>query len=291
MIVVTTPTGQIGHRVVDHLLGNGRPVRVVVRDPARLAAGVRDRVEVVAGSHDDPGVLTRAFDGADTVFWVVPPSPGADSVRELYARFDRAAAAAVSTCGVRRVVGVSTLGRGYPKEAGHLTAALDGERLIEATGVDHRALAMPFFMDNLLVQVDALTNGMFVLPNSGDRELLTVAAVDIAAVAAALLLDDAWSGQERVPVVGPDRLTPRQMAATLSSVLGRDVAFHQVGYADYRAAMTGYGMSDGYAQGLVDMAAAQNDGVYDVEPRDVEAVMPTSFRQWCAEVLKPAVDA
>ena len=43
------------------------------------------------------------------------------------------------------------------------------------------------------------------------------------------------------------------------------------------------------AQGMVDMAAAQNDGFCDTEPHTSQSATPTSFRQWCQKVLKPAV--
>ncbi|WP_328303104.1 hypothetical protein OG389_34830 [Streptomyces sp. NBC_00435] len=38
-----------------------------------------------------------------------------------------------------------------------------------------------------------------------------------------------------------------------------------------------------------DMAAAQNDGIYDAEQSALSAPAPTGFRQWCQDVLKPAV--
>jgi hypothetical protein len=70
------------------------------------------------------------------------------------------------------------------------------DELIESTGVSYRALAMPFFMENLLSQAGAIkSQGMFFLPSSGDRTLATVATRDIAAVAARLLLDDSWSSR------------------------------------------------------------------------------------------------
>jgi uncharacterized protein YbjT (DUF2867 family) len=75
MIVITAPTGQIGHQVLSRVLGSGEPVRVIVRDPSRLPAVIRERVEVVQGSHGDPGVVDRAFTDADAVFWLVPPDP------------------------------------------------------------------------------------------------------------------------------------------------------------------------------------------------------------------------
>ena len=77
MIVITTPTGNIGRHVVRHLLDAGEPIRVVARDPAKLPQAVRDQVEVVEGSHGDAAVLDRAFSGADAVFWLCPPTPSA----------------------------------------------------------------------------------------------------------------------------------------------------------------------------------------------------------------------
>ena len=76
MIVVTAPTGLIGHQVLDNVLkGGGEPVRVVARDPSRLPPHVRERVEVVEGSHGDRDVVDHAFAGTDSVFWLVPPDP------------------------------------------------------------------------------------------------------------------------------------------------------------------------------------------------------------------------
>lgn len=40
---------------------------------------------------------------------------------------------------------------------------------------------------------------------------------------------------------------------------------------------------------MVDMMTAKNEGLDNHEPRTPEATTPTSFRQWCEEVLKPAV--
>lgn|GEM_PF-5874605 len=51
MIVITAPTGKIGHRVLAGVLETGVPLRVIVRDAGKLPKSVRDLVEVVEGSH------------------------------------------------------------------------------------------------------------------------------------------------------------------------------------------------------------------------------------------------
>src|SRR5271170_4816474 len=204
MIVITAPTGLIGNQVLDNVLGSGEPVRVIVRDPARLSAEVRERVEVVQGSHGDINVVDQAFAGADAVFWLVPPDPHADSPEAAYVDFTRPACDAFKLHGVQRVVGISALGRGtaVAGHAGLVTASLAMDDLIASSDVSYRALTMPSFMDNLLRQVAPIRNrGVFSTPISGDRRLPTCATRDIAAVAARLLLDDSWRGPGHVAVL------------------------------------------------------------------------------------------
>lgn len=290
MIVVTTPTGQIGQHVVRGLLDAGGDVRVVVRDPARLAADVANHVDIVQGNHIDPSVTMQAFEGVEAVFYVVPPNASTDDVHGLYRSFAEAAAPALTEHGVRRVVAVSTLGRGYEGDAGHLSAALDAEPILQATGVDYRSLAMPFFMDNLLAQANALREqGTFSMPNTADRELLVVATRDIGRAAVELLTDPTWTGQGVVPVLSPDHLTPNQMADLLADLLGKKISYQQISTEDYAATLAQYGLSPAWVQSLADMATAQNDGIYDVQQRDPEAVGPTTFRAWAERVLVPAV--
>lgn len=156
MIVVTTPTGSIGRQVLERVVDSGEPIRVIVRDPSRLSPRIRERVEVVQGSHGDPDVVHQAFAGAESVFWLVPPNYQAEDVESSYVDFSRPACDAFKNQGVRRVVGVSALGRGTPMagEAGLVSGSLAMDDLIASTGVSYRALAMPSFMDNMLRSVE-----------------------------------------------------------------------------------------------------------------------------------------
>jgi uncharacterized protein YbjT (DUF2867 family) len=292
MIVVTTPTGLIGHQVVHNLLDSDEPIRVIARDPSRLPAHTRERVEVVQGSHGDLDVVTRAFVGADSVFWLVPPDPHAESVEAAYVGFSRPACDAFKNQGVKRVVGVSALGRGTPwaASAGLVTASLAMDDLIASTGVSYRALTMPSFMDNLLRQVESIKNqGMFSLPISGDLKQPSCATRDIASTAAKLLLDHSWSGDSSVPVLGPEDLSYNDMAQIMSEVLGKPVRFQEITRETFKARLLQRGMSEAMAQGNLDMWIAYNQGLDSAEPRTPESTTPTSFRQWCEEVLGPAV--
>ncbi|WP_037366477.1 NAD(P)H-binding protein [Amycolatopsis orientalis] len=295
MIVVTAPTGNIGSRVLAEVADGSRPVRAIVRDPAKLPVDLRERVEVHVGSHRDPEVLDRAFAGADTVFWLVPPDRRAASADEAYSGFARPAVEAIRTHGVRRVVSVSALGRGTAsaERAGHVTATLAMDDLIAGTGVAFRALANPTFMDNRLRQAATIKEqGAFydVLPP--DYAVPLVCTRDIAAVASRLLLDPLWTGRDDVPVLGPEDLSPNQEAEIMSEVLGISVKYQQIPVSALGAQVRAAGHSEAMAQSMMDMATAKlnhlDEGVARTPQHAAET--PTTFRQWCEEVLKPALN-
>lgn len=292
MIVVTAPTGNIGHQVVEKLLEQGASVRIIVRDPSKLPEAVRARIEVVEGSHADADVVNRAFEGAEAVFWLVPADPKAESVNAAYVDFSRPAAAALKAHGVKRVVAITALGRNTPVagKAGYVTASLAMDDLIAATGVRLRALTMPSFMDNILMQAASIRNqGLFFSPIDGDLKLPSCATRDIAAVAARWLTDSSWSGQEEVAVLGPESISFNDMAAIMSDVLGKEVRFQQIPFEDYKAQFLKFGFSDTMAQGMTDMADAKNQGLDLGVERTPENTTPTSFRTWFEEVLRPAI--
>jgi len=291
MIVVTTPTGRIGHQLLQRLLAADEQIRVVVRDPARLPAEAGDRVEVVQGSHGDADVVDRAFAGADSVFWVIPPDFRCDSVDANYSGFTRPACDAFVRHGIERVVGVSALGRGVTDHAGFVTASLAKDDLIASTGVAHRALTMPSFMDNLLGQVEPIrSQGMFFSTLAPDRRMPLCATADIATVAARLLLDHSWSGNDSVPVLGPEDLSHDEMAQIMSEVLGTRVRYRRIPIEAFREQLRERGLSDAMAEGMVEMMVAKDAGLDNAEQRTARSSTPTSFRQWCEDVLAPAAE-
>jgi uncharacterized protein YbjT (DUF2867 family) len=292
MIVITTPTGQIGRQVLGNLLGSGEELRVIARDPSQLPAEVREDLGIVEGSHGDAAVVDKAFADADAVFWLTPADPRAPSVEAAFADFTRPAAEAFKRHGVGRVVGVSMLGRDTPwaGRAGLVTGSLAMDDLIAASAVAYRALTNPYFMEDTVRQAESIKNqDVYSWPIAGDRKLPAVATRDIAAAAARLLLDARWSGVEEIPLLGPEDLSFNDMAEIMSRVLGKDVRFQQITFEAYKDRFVRLGMSDAMAQGYTDMAWAKNEGLDNGVQRTPENSTPTSFRQWCEEVLKPAV--
>jgi uncharacterized protein YbjT (DUF2867 family) len=284
MLVICTPTGQIGRQVLAAILGSGTPVRVLVRDPARLSPQALAGAEVIQGSLTDAGAVSEALAGASGVFWLIPPDARSPGVEEHMLSFARPLCQALTS---QRLVYVSGLtsrqlpgrGSGSPVDA-----------LIAETGVSCRVLRMPAFMDNILWQVQPIKHqGVFSYPVSGDRQLPVCATKDIAAVAAGLLLDGTWTGQDSVPLLGAADLSYNDMAETMSKVLGLPIRYQQVPSDTYQAALIEHGMSTPMAQWLTGLLVRVDQGLYNAEPRTPESTTPTTFRQWCEEVLKPVI--
>lgn len=291
MIVVTAPTGQIGHHVVQDLLDDGMALRLVVRDPAKLSGDVRERVDVVQGSHGDAAVVDRAFENADAVFWLAPPDPR-KTLEQVYLDFTRPAAEAFRRCGVKRVVGVTALGRGteWQDRAGLVTASIRMDDMIMESGVAFRGLAMPSFMDNVLREAAAIRDkGVLSGQIDPDKKMPTTATRDMGAVAARLLADGNWTGQQEFPVLGPEDLSFNDMAAIISEVLDREVRYRQTSLDELKAQVLGRGGSESFAQGYADMMRAKNEGMDNIAERDAQSRTPTNFRKWCEDELKPAV--
>jgi uncharacterized protein YbjT (DUF2867 family) len=288
MIVVTTPTGNIGAQVLDGLLAAGAPVRVIARDSSKLPTHVRDRVEIVEGSHSDTAVLDIALAGAERLFWLVPPNPSANSVEDVYVGFTRPVIDALQRHRISHVVNITALGRGSPlaDNAGLVTSSLRMDDLFIDSGVAFRGIACPSFMNNITRQaIPIREKGLFFNPFDGDHKMPVAATQDIAAIATRFLLDTRWSGAAHEAVLGPEDLSFNDMALIMSEVLARPIRYQQISFDAYKAGFVARGMSAAMAQAMTDMARAKNEGLDNAEPRTAANTTSTTFREWCETAL------
>lgn len=288
-IVITTPTGNIGHQVVRELLNAAEPVRVIARHPHTLPAAVQDNAEVIQGSIDDSEVLIRALDGAEALFWCIPQSHTQKNVLDYYMKFTQAAAIAIRHT-QPRVVTVSSGGKGFAKHAGAISALHKMEDRLNQTGATMRHLRCGNFMENFLWQIDAIAHrGKFFYPFPKNYPIPMVATGDIARVAAHWLMKRNWSEQNGVAVHGAEDLSLNQVAEIFSNVLGKPIQFQPVPPDVYYQSMLNHGASPAFAQSLVDLFAEVADGIYQAEPRTPETTTPTTLQQWTTEVMVAAL--
>src|SRR4030095_14636399 len=168
-ILVTTPTGKIGRRIVPELLAPDFSVRVIVRDPVRLPEEIREQVEIVRGSTDDAATLRQALDGVEALFWCVPAeSLQETNVERHYERFACAGWQAIRQAGTPRVVTISAGGKGFARNAGPISGLHGMEEILNESGAAIRHLRCGSFMENFLSQARSICRrGLISYPMPG----------------------------------------------------------------------------------------------------------------------------
>jgi hypothetical protein len=86
-------------------------------------------------------------------------------------------------------------------------------------------------------------------------------------------------------------LSFEDMAAVMSDVLDKPVSFQPTPFDEFGRQLVERGMSEAMAQSMVDMLRAKDEGLDGGVERTPQSATPTTFRQWCEDVLAPAVAA
>ncbi|MFI1103827.1 NAD(P)H-binding protein [Streptomyces melanogenes] len=289
-IVVTTPTGHVGSRVVRLLLQAGVRPRVLVRDPARLDEETRARVDVRQGDLTDAAFVRASVAGTRTVFWVDPtPHTTADPI-ETSLRTAAPLAEAARAGEVRRVVLLSSIGAEKRHGVGHIDALAGIEEQLDATGADVLHLRCAYFFTNLLFDLEGLAQGVLTTAFDPSHPMPWVDPRDIGDVVAARLLSDTWQGRVVQAVHGPEDLTFHQVARILTEAVGRPVRLNPVSDDATRDALRAAGLPPSAVEGMVGMTAGSRDVVPE-QPRDLLTTTPTPLSGWAHAHLRPLLES
>jgi uncharacterized protein YbjT (DUF2867 family) len=223
MFAITGITGNVGGELARTLLAARRPVRAVVRDARKGVEWAEYGCELAVADIQDVAALTEAFKGAEGVFVMVPssfdPMPGFPEARKTAANLK----AALEKARPARVVYLSTIGAQATRE-NLLSQHTILEGVLREATLPTTFLRPGWFIENASWHVaDAKEKGVvpsFLQPL--DRPVPMVSTIDIGRVAAGLI-QEMWKGHRVVELEGPERVTPNDIAAALSKVLGRAV--------------------------------------------------------------------
>jgi len=244
MYAITGITGQVGSAVADTLLTQGLRIRAVLRDSGKAENWKSRGCEVAIADINDVAALTGAFRDVEGVFVLLPPifdpSPDFTEGKAMLASVYGALAAARPP----RVVCLSTIG-----------AQATQPNLLNLLGMMENSLArlpLPvtflrasWFMENALWDVTAAREEgvlrSFLQPL--DQAFPMVATRDVGMLAATLLLET-WTGTRIVELEGPQRITPKQLAAAFAEVLGHPVTAEVVARDSWIDEFTRQGMKN-----------------------------------------------
>lgn len=164
--------------------------------------------------------------------------------------------------------------------------------MLADSGAALRGLAMPSFMENTARQIAVMKQkGQFFGPIDPDRRMPFTATRDMSASAARLLLDETWTGQEKLPILGPEDLSFNDQASIISKVTGREVRYRQIGWDQFEQQFLDRGATESFAEGYVDMYRAKDEGIDNAAEMSVEQRTKTSFCQFAEDQIKPLLAA
>ena len=261
MILVTGGTGTAGSEVVRALVGQGRAVRVLVRDPGKARALFGDAVEPAVGDFADARSVQAALAGVDELVLSGPDDP-----RRV--GWETGAIDAAAAVGVRRIVKLSSIGA----EPGSPVAFWDWhgriERHLRRSAVRSVVLRSSVYMSNVPPQV--APDGELYAP-AGAARIAMIDPRDVGAAAAAVLTTAGHDGRTYV-LTGPEAISYARVATELSAATGREVAFVDVPDDAAWQQLTASGMPEAVAGVIVALYGALRAGAAEQVTTAVESL-------------------
>jgi uncharacterized protein YbjT (DUF2867 family) len=255
MILVIGGRSKIGAAVINDLLARGQSVRALARSGE--GTGFPAQVEVVPGDLADPGSLAAAVDGVERVFLLCGP-------REDEVELNKNAIDAAEAADVRLLVRSSILGADPESSSTFMSDHGVCDAYLRDSAVEHAIVRPHMFMQNVPENtIPSIGEDGVFYANAGQAKISMVDTRDIGAVAAAVLTEPGHENEE-LDVTGPEALSYADVAAKLSSALGRKVTYVDVPDDAVREALAGFGLGSWLVNGLVelfeDYRRAREDG-------------------------------
>jgi uncharacterized protein YbjT (DUF2867 family) len=277
-IVVVGSGGPVGKSVAEALWLDGHHVRQVSR-----RAGF---------SLDDRAGLDIAFCGADAAFLMIPFDRAA---HDLHAREDeiaRALSNAVARAQIPRVVSLSGTSAHLGERAGSGYGAAILEQRLNALGIPELVhLRACFLMENHLQGIPLIRRqGIYAWAFRPDRPTPMVAARDVSLLAAEILVDELFDQPQAREVLGARDYSFAEATSILGSAIDKpDLRYVQLAYEEAREAMVANGVSESFADAVMQTAHSFNDGErWEQEQRSMANTTVTTLEEFAGQVFRSA---
>jgi uncharacterized protein YbjT (DUF2867 family) len=295
MITIMGATGNTGRVVAETLLGTGKKIRVLGRSEERLRPFVNRGAEAMEGDADDAAFLTRAFQGSDAVYTLIPPNLAAADYRAYQKQVGEAITEAVRRSGVKNVVLLSSIGAQHPSGTGPIAGLHEQEeRLKGIQGLNALFLRAGYFFENHFLTLGLIKQqGINGSALRGDVPIAMIASHDVGEVAANALAKPDFKGPTVREALGAADLTMQEA----TRIIGRAIEHPDLGYMQfpYEAALEGMkamGLPERMASLYVEMSRGINEGlVVSTEGRNAKSTTPTRFEDFARDALAPAFRA
>ena len=266
MYAVAGVSGNTGSAVARTLLGQGLPVRVIVRSEAKGAAWAAQGAQVAVAEISDAGAMTKALSGVAGAYLLNPPAYGEGDTFARAAQVAAALGLAASASEVPKIVVLSSVGAHRDAGTGIIRANAIVEQELAGKAPSVVFVRASYFMVNWapMAGVVGITGTLPSFLHPLDRAIPMVSPADIGRVSAEALLED-WSGTRIVELEGPAHYSPNDAAAAFSKAVGSPVTAVAVPDTQWSSLMGMGGIPSPVIPHFIEMFHGLNNGTVDFE--------------------------
>jgi uncharacterized protein YbjT (DUF2867 family) len=281
-IAIAAATGNIGKRVAQQISKQHARAVLLGQNIDRLNnLKISGGIPMVTDISNRDQMISATKD-VDSLFILVPPVLNASNYKEWYEKTTNAGVAAVVENKIKKVVLISSLGATTAPNQGTIGYCGNMEVAFDNLEANVLALRPGYFMENLLLQADEIKNsGSFSFPYDENHDIPFISADDIGDVASRYLLDETWSGHWKLNLMGPENITPKEIAKRLTVLTNKRITYVRQSLENLKAQLKNWGISGTTLQEMLELYQALGDpqGPY-ATTRTPEATTPTSFEQF-----------
>ena len=283
MYVITGATGNTGKIITSALLEAEKQVRIIARSTEKAKELTDKGAELFQGTTDDVELLKKAFNGATTVYAMLPMNMQAEDYTAYQMEHANTIAEAIKATGVKNIVSLSSQGAHISSNTGIILGLHQMEELFNGLdGVNNLHLRPCYFMENTLGMVGMIKQmGIMGSPIKADLSFPMIATQDIANYAVKRLLAMDFEGNNHQDLLGARNVSYGEVTNVYGAVIGKpELNYVEFPYDQFKGAFMEMGASESVADKMNEFLTRVNAGDIFVAERNAENTTPTTIEEF-----------
>jgi uncharacterized protein YbjT (DUF2867 family) len=286
MYVILGASGQVGSAIVDHLLAKKLAVKAVIHNPEKASAIKAKGAEVAIADAMDLNSLIEAFKEGDTLFALTPETFKNEDVlgetKTILENYNQA----IKTSGIKKLVGLSSIGAQYSKGTGNLLMSYMLEHSFQDMDIPQVFIRPAYYYSNWLAQLpEVKKSGILPTFYPIDLTLPMISPMDVASFVAEVLVKDNES--KIYEIVGPEKLSSDDVANAFAEAMDKTVKAKQIPRKEWDATLQKIGFSTDARKNFIEMTESTINGNTDPENNGTTVVkLKTRISEYIENALR-----
>lgn len=252
-ILVTGATGQLGSRIVNHILEDNadNTILVSVRDPKKAEDLKNKGIEVRHGDFDQPDTLDSAFKNVDTLVLV-----STDLDTETRIRQHKTAIDAAKRAGVNEII-YTSLTKADTSTLNLAEVHKVTEQYLKDSGINYKILRNNWYLENELEGIQGALDTQVLNSAYGDGKVGWMLRDEYAKAAASAALGK--GDTNTIYTLSGPLHTVDELVDTLNHITKKDITLNKLSIEDLGNGM----LSAGVDAEVVEFVQAMNQGIVE----------------------------